>query len=322
MVGASAVLVKKLRDAALRQGERARVHRACGAAAMACGVATRARGVATRGMWRCHTRVWRRHTMHVALRRGCVALPHGACGVATRGVWRCHTGVWRCHTGVWRCHTGVWRCHTGDVALPHGGCGVATRVCGVATRGMWRRGAGGRRCRAGQAEENINGWNLDALATPWHQGHKWPLRQVVRGHRARERGRSRLDGGRLYAFRDKYAEHGLHQAVLHLRLARLQLLRAARRGAGGRRHRADADICPRHDIEPSFYCPSTTFDFPRCFQVATIVYHPNCRRDTTDLALPDWVYEKVVEAGSGARKIRELDSASPVRHLLLHQRLN
>lgn len=57
------------------------------------------------------------------------------------------------------------------------------------------------------------------------------------------------------------------------------------------------DICRRHDIEPSFYYPSTTFDFPRCFQVATIVCHSNCRRDKTDLALPDWVYERVEGAG-------------------------
>ena len=45
------------------------------------------------------------------------------------------------------------------------------------------------------------------------------------------------------------------------------------------------DICRRHDIEPSFYYPSTTFDFPRCFQVATIVCHSNCRRDKTDNTL-------------------------------------
>jgi hypothetical protein len=57
------------------------------------------------------------------------------------------------------------------------------------------------------------------------------------------------------------------------------------------------DICRRHHIEPSFYYPSTAFDFPRCFQVATIVCHSNCRRDKTDLALPDWVYERVEGAG-------------------------
>jgi hypothetical protein len=31
--------------------------------------------------------------------------------------------------------------------------------------------------------------------------------------------------------------------------------------------------------------------------VATIVCHSNCRKDKADLALPDWVYEKVEGAG-------------------------
>ena len=57
------------------------------------------------------------------------------------------------------------------------------------------------------------------------------------------------------------------------------------------------DICRRHDIDPVFYYPSTTFDFPRCFEVATIVCHSNCRRDKTDLCLPKWVYEKIEAAG-------------------------
>jgi hypothetical protein len=57
------------------------------------------------------------------------------------------------------------------------------------------------------------------------------------------------------------------------------------------------DICRRHNIEPVFYYPSTTFDFPRCFQVATILCHSNCRRDKTDLCLPKWVYEKIEAAG-------------------------
>jgi N-acetylmuramoyl-L-alanine amidase len=57
------------------------------------------------------------------------------------------------------------------------------------------------------------------------------------------------------------------------------------------------DICLRHRIEPSFYWPSTTFDFPRCFQIATIVCHSNCRADKTDLFLPDWVYQKIEAAG-------------------------
>ena len=57
------------------------------------------------------------------------------------------------------------------------------------------------------------------------------------------------------------------------------------------------DICHRHRIEPSFYHPSTTYDFPRCFEVATILCHSNCRADKTDLCLPQWVYEKIEAAG-------------------------
>jgi hypothetical protein len=57
------------------------------------------------------------------------------------------------------------------------------------------------------------------------------------------------------------------------------------------------DICRRHDIDPVFYYPSTTYDFPRCFQVATIVCHSNCRRDKLDLCLADWVYQKMEAAG-------------------------
>ncbi|PYQ25508.1 MAG: hypothetical protein DMF56_27225 [Acidobacteria bacterium] len=57
------------------------------------------------------------------------------------------------------------------------------------------------------------------------------------------------------------------------------------------------DICHRHDIEPAFYYPSTTYDFPRCFQVATILCHSNCRADKTDLCLPEWVFEKIEGAG-------------------------
>ena len=57
------------------------------------------------------------------------------------------------------------------------------------------------------------------------------------------------------------------------------------------------DICHRHEIDPVFYYPSTTFDFPRCFQVATIVCHSNCRADKLDLCLPQWVYEKIEAAG-------------------------
>ena len=57
------------------------------------------------------------------------------------------------------------------------------------------------------------------------------------------------------------------------------------------------DICRRHEIDPVFYYPSTVFDFPRCFQVATIVCHSNCRKDKLDLCLPDWVFQKIEAAG-------------------------
>jgi len=57
------------------------------------------------------------------------------------------------------------------------------------------------------------------------------------------------------------------------------------------------DVCRRHEIDPVFYYPSTTYDFPRCFQVATIVCHSNCRKDKTDLFLPDWVFQKIEAAG-------------------------
>jgi hypothetical protein len=57
------------------------------------------------------------------------------------------------------------------------------------------------------------------------------------------------------------------------------------------------DICQRHGIDPVFYYPSTTYDFPRCFQGATIVCHSNCRKDKTDLFLPEWVFQRIEAAG-------------------------
>lgn len=57
------------------------------------------------------------------------------------------------------------------------------------------------------------------------------------------------------------------------------------------------DICNRFHIEPKFYYPSTKFDYPACFQNATIICHSNCRKDKTDLILEDWVYDKIRAAG-------------------------
>jgi len=70
----------------------------------------------------------------------------------------------------------------------------------------------------------------------------------------------------------------------------------------------DAGIELTH--RPSFYYPSTTFDLPRCFQVATIICHSNCRADRTDLCPPEWVYEKVRAVGSACKSWR-VSSASP-----------
>jgi N-acetylmuramoyl-L-alanine amidase len=57
------------------------------------------------------------------------------------------------------------------------------------------------------------------------------------------------------------------------------------------------DICARHGIAPKFYKPSTTFDYPDCFDKATIICHSNCRKDKTDLLLEDWVWTKIAASG-------------------------
>lgn len=57
------------------------------------------------------------------------------------------------------------------------------------------------------------------------------------------------------------------------------------------------DICNRHKITPKFYKPSTTYDYPGCFEKATIICHSNCRTDKTDIILQDWVWTKLEAAG-------------------------
>jgi len=57
------------------------------------------------------------------------------------------------------------------------------------------------------------------------------------------------------------------------------------------------DLCARHGIPKTFYHPSTTYDFPRCFEVAGVLCHSNCREDKTDLLLEDWVWAKLKAAG-------------------------
>jgi len=57
------------------------------------------------------------------------------------------------------------------------------------------------------------------------------------------------------------------------------------------------DICARNGIQPSFFKPSTTFDYPGCFERATILCHSNCRKDKRDFILEDWVWAKMAAAG-------------------------
>ena len=177
---------------------------------------------------------------------------------------------------------------------------------------------------AGQASgalTSIDGWNLDALrvGAPYlvdrdgtiyktFEDTAWIYHLGIKGTNGRygkasvaiefanELGLA-LDGDRLYAFgmnTPNTVYTGPFLAFDWRDYSYFAQLDEAQVDAG---IELTLDICRRHDIEPSFYYPSTTFDFPRCFQVATIVCHSNCRRDKTDLALPDWVYERVEGAG-------------------------
>ncbi len=175
--------------------------------------------------------------------------------------------------------------------------------------------------RPGRATTSIDAWNLDAnrIGAPYlvdrdgtiyktFEDTGWIYHLGLNGTKGRydrssvaiefaNEGPLSLDGDRLYAFaihtpntiytgphfafdwrdRNYFAEPDEAQidAAIELTL----------------------DICRRHEIDPVFYYPSTAFDFPRCFQVATIVCHSNCRRDKLDLALPDWVFQKIEAAG-------------------------
>ncbi|HEX7809610.1 MAG TPA: N-acetylmuramoyl-L-alanine amidase [Thermoanaerobaculia bacterium] len=175
--------------------------------------------------------------------------------------------------------------------------------------------------RPGKATTSIDGWNLsaDRVGAPWlvdrdgtvyqtfndsawiyHLGLKGTKgsydKQSVAIEFANE-GPLDLDGDRLYAFgmntpntvyNGPFIAHDWRGFGYFAQLDEAQL------DAG---IELTLDICKRHNIEPAFYYPSTTFDFPRCFQVATIVCHSNCRADKTDLCLPQWVYEKIEAAG-------------------------
>jgi len=175
--------------------------------------------------------------------------------------------------------------------------------------------------RPGKATTSIDGWNnnADRVGAPWlvdrdgtvfetfndsgwiyHLGLKGTKgaydKQSVAIEFANE-GPLDLDGDRLYAFgmntpntvyNGPFITHDWRGFNFFAQLDEPQV------DAG---IELSLDICKRHKIEPVFYYPSTTYDFPRCFQVATIICHSNCRTDKTDLCLPQWVYEKIEAAG-------------------------
>jgi hypothetical protein len=114
---------------------------------------------------------------------------------------------------------------------------------------------------------------------------------------ARHEGPLTLDGDRLHAFgfnTPGTIYTGFHFAAEWREHSYFAELDEARVDAA---LELTLDICRRNDIDPVFYFPSTTYDFPRCFHVATIVCHSNCRKDKLDLLLPEWVYQKIEAAG-------------------------
>jgi hypothetical protein len=191
---------------------------------------------------------------------------------------------------------------------------------------VWHATEGRTRCspasgRPGRATTSIDAWNLDArrIGAPYlvdrdgaiyktFDDSGWIFHLGLAGTKGRydrssvaielaNEGPLTLDGDRLHAF--GFNTPGTIYTGFHF-------------AAEWREHsyfaeldepQVDAaleltlDICRRNDIDPVFYFPSTTYDFPRCFQVATIVCHSNCRKDKLDLVLPEWVYQKIEGAG-------------------------
>jgi hypothetical protein len=191
---------------------------------------------------------------------------------------------------------------------------------------VWHATEGRTRCtpvsgRPGQATTSIDAWNLDArrVGAPYvvdrdgtvystfpdigwiyHLGlpgtHGNYDKASVAIELANE-GPLTLDGDRLHAFGQTTpgtVYTGYHFAEEwrgHTHFAQLDEVQV------DAAVELTLDICRRNDIDPVFYYPSTTYDFPRCFQVATIVCHSNCRRDKLDLCLPQWVFDKIEAAG-------------------------
>lgn len=175
--------------------------------------------------------------------------------------------------------------------------------------------------RPGRATTSIDAWNLDGnrIGAPWlvdrdgtiyktFEDTGWIYHLGLKGTRGRydrfavpiefaNEGPLILDGDRLHAFgmntpNTIYTGH--HFTAEWREETFFAELDEAQVDAG---IELTLDVCRRHQIDPVFYYPSTTYDFPRCFQVATIVCHSNCRKDKSDLFLPDWVFQKIEAAG-------------------------
>ena len=182
---------------------------------------------------------------------------------------------------------------------------------------VWH-GTGGRTSATrGRATTSIDGWNADAprVGAPWlvdrdgtiyrtFDDSRWAFHLGIKGSNGRYDRRSvaiefaneldlTMKGSRLCAFGNTPYDGpfftGAWRGATHF-----AEMDAAQVDAG---IALTLDICRRYGIEPKFYHPSTRFDFPRCFEVATIVCHSNCRADKTDLFLPDWICQKLEAAG-------------------------
>lgn len=191
---------------------------------------------------------------------------------------------------------------------------------------VWHGTLGRTRCtpasgRPGRATSSIDAWNLDAnrIGAPYlvdrdgtiyktFDDTGWIYHLGLIGTKARydraavaielaNEGPLSLDGDRLHAF-DMHTPNTVYTGP-HFAYE----WRGAGWFADFDEAQIDAaieltlDVCRRHEIDPVFYCPSTTFDFPRCFQVATVVCHSNCRKDKLDLCLPEWAFQKIEAAG-------------------------
>ncbi len=176
--------------------------------------------------------------------------------------------------------------------------------------------------RPGLATSSIDGWNMDPahIGTPFlvdrdgtiyrtfKNEREWIYHLGLKGTNGRYDKASigiefanelelLAQGGKFYAFDrvhpntqyvGKAVEYSWRAHDWWARLAEAQVDAAIQ---------LTLELCRRHGIPKTFYYPSTTYDFPHCFEVARILCHSNCREDKTDLLLEDWVWAKLRDAG-------------------------